>query len=162
VLLKQVKREIVGERGVCMAIMQVVKYDGMRDVFAYKYPHDSLSTWSKVIVNETQEAILYKGGQALDWFWPGSHTLETANIPLLRSVANIPHGGKSPFSAEVWFVNKAHFLDIKWGTPTPIQIKDPEYGIFIPLRGFGQFGMKVSDSKKFLTTLNEYFTRKKM
>lgn len=137
----------------CMALIDVVKYDGSPDVFAWKYPNSELGTWTQLIVNESQEAVLFKGGNALDAFGSGRHTLDTANIPLLNHIVNLPFGGRSPFSAEVWFVNKVSSLDIKWGTPTPIQIQDPRYGVFIPVRSFGQFGIKIEDSKKFLIKL---------
>lgn len=66
---------------------------------------------------------------------------------------SLPFGGKSPFSAEVWYINKINTLDIKWGTPSPIQLQDPKYNVFVPLRAFGQFGIRISDSKMFLTKL---------
>ncbi|MCL2659563.1 MAG: SPFH domain-containing protein [Acidobacteriaceae bacterium] len=136
-----------------MAVVDVVKYDGGPDVFAWKYRSDELGTWTQLIVNESQEAVLYKGGQALDVFAAGRHTLSTANIPFLSKFVNLPFGGRSPFKAEVWYVNKAHSLDIKWGTPTPIQLQDPKYRVFVPVRSYGQFGIQIGDSKKFLTKL---------
>ena len=136
-----------------MAIVEVVKYDGSPDVFAWKFPISELGTWTQLIVNESQEAVLYKGGQALDWFGPGRHTLETTNIPILNRLINLPFGGRSPFTAEVWYVNKVNSLDIKWGTPTPIQLQDPKYNVFVPLRAFGQFGIKISNSRMFLQKL---------
>lgn len=136
-----------------MAVIEVVKYNGTPDIFAWKFPSEELGTWTQLIVNESQEAVLYKGGQALDVFRAGRHTLETANIPLLNKVVNLPFGGRSPFTAEVWYINRLHVLDIKWGTPTPIQIQDPKYKIFVPIRSFGQFGVQITDSKSFLTKL---------
>ncbi|MCL2760561.1 MAG: SPFH domain-containing protein [Desulfuromonadales bacterium] len=136
-----------------MAVVEVVKYDGEPDVFAWKYPNEELGTWTQLIVNESQEAVLYKGGQALDIFAAGRHTLSTANIPFLNKIVNLPFGGRSPFAAEVWYINKVHSLDIKWGTPTPIQLQDPKYHVFVPLRSFGQFGIQIGDSKQFLTKL---------
>ena len=100
-----------------MAIVSVVKYDGNPDVFAWKYPDSELGTWTQLIVNESQQAILFKGGQALDVFEAGRHTLSTNNIPFLETIINLPFGGQSPFSAEVWFVSKQFNLDVKWGTP---------------------------------------------
>ncbi|MDR0293651.1 MAG: SPFH domain-containing protein [Oscillospiraceae bacterium] len=136
-----------------MAIVEVVKYNGGPDVFAWKYPGEELGTWTQLIVNESQEAVLYKGGQALDIFAAGRHILSTNNIPFLNKIINLPFGGRSPFTAEVWYINKVHSLDIKWGTPTPIQLQDPKYNIFIPLRSFGQFGIQIGDAKQFLTKL---------
>jgi len=136
-----------------MAIVEVVKYNGGPDVFAWKYPSEELGTWTQLIVNESQEAVLFKGGQALDVFAAGRHTLSTANIPFLNRIINLPFGGRSPFTAEVWYINKIHSLDIKWGTPTPIQLQDPKYNVFVPLRSFGQFGIQIGESKQFLTKL---------
>jgi len=136
-----------------MAIVEVVKYNGGPDVFAWKYPNQELGTWTQLIVNESQEAILFKGGQALDLFTSGRHTLQTANIPFLNKIVNLPFGGRSPFTAEVWYINKVHSLDIKWGTATPIQLQDPKYKVFIPIRSFGQFGIQIEDSRKFLIKL---------
>lgn len=152
-----------------MAIIEVVKYNGGPDVFAWKYPCEELGTWTQLIVNESQQAVLFKGGKALDVFEAGRHTLETANIPLLRELINLPFGGRSPFTAEVWYINKAYNLDVKWGTPSPIQIQDPKYGIFAPVRSNGGFGIRIEDAKKFLvklvgtlpvfdqTSINKYF-----
>lgn len=136
-----------------MAIVDVIKYDGAPEVFAWKYPNIELGTWTQLIVNESQEAILVKGGQVCDVFGAGRHTLETANIPILNKLINLPFGGRSPFTAEVWYINKAFSLDVKWGTSTPIQIQDPKYKVFIPIRAFGQFGIRIEESKKFLLKL---------
>lgn len=136
-----------------MAIVEVIKYNGGPDVFAWKYPSEELGTWTQLIVNESQEAIFVKSGKVLDIFGSGRHTLDTANIPLLNNIINLPFGGRSPFTAEVWYINKAFNLDIKWGTPTPIQIQDPKYGIFAPVRSNGTFGIQIVDSKKFLVKL---------
>lgn len=136
-----------------MAVVDVVKFDGSPEVFAWKYPKNDLGTWTQLIVNETQEAILFKGGIACDVFGAGRHTLDTKNIPILNKLINLPFGGRSPFTAEVWFVNKIFSLDIKWGTNTPIQLQDPKYKVFVPVRAFGQFGIQVTDSKKFIMKL---------
>ena len=136
-----------------MAVVDVITYGGTQDNFAWRYPSDELGTWTQVVVNESHEAVFYKGGQALDLLGPGRHTLDTANIPVLRKLINLPFGGQSPFKAELWYINKTHSLDIKWGTPTPIQLQDPKYNVFIPLRAFGQFGVQITDSKVFLQKL---------
>jgi membrane protease subunit (stomatin/prohibitin family) len=155
-----------------MAVIDLVKWNGSPNLLAWKYPFNSseeLSTWTQLIVNETQEAFLVRGGVYDGPFGGGRHTLTTENIPLIRNLLGLPFGGKSPFSAEVWFVNKVTNLDIRWGTPDPIQLKDPTYNILIPVRAFGQYGIAISDSKKFLLklvgtlpgfdvdTLGEYF-----
>ncbi|ETT72208.1 antifreeze protein type I [Paenibacillus sp. FSL R7-277] len=136
-----------------MAIIEVVKYDGPPGVFAWKYPNQELGTWTQLIVNESQEAILFKGGEALDSFTAGRHTLSTANIPILSNVVNLPFGGKSPFTAEIWFVNKLNSMNVKWGTSAPLQLQDPKYKIMVAVRAFGQFGVRIEDPRKFLLKL---------
>ncbi|WP_422659817.1 SPFH domain-containing protein [Paenibacillus sp. EC2-1] len=136
-----------------MAIIEVVKYDGPPGVFAWRYPNQELGTWTQLIVQESQEVILFKEGQALDSFSAGRHTLSTANIPILSNIINLPFGGKSPFTAEVWFINKLSSLDIKWGTSTPLQLQDPKFNIIVSVRAFGQFGIQIEDPRKFLLKL---------
>lgn len=136
-----------------MAIVEVIKYNGNPNVFAWKYPSEELGTCTQLIVNESQEAVLVKNGKIFDIFGSGRYTLDTANIPLLNKIINLPFGGRSPFTAEVWYINKAYDLDIKWGTPTPIQIQDPKYGIFVPVRANGVFGIRIVDSEQFLVKL---------
>jgi membrane protease subunit (stomatin/prohibitin family) len=155
-----------------MPVIDLVKWNGNPNILAWKFPYandEELSTWTQLIVNETQEAFLVKEGIYQGPFGAGRHTLSTENIPLLRKLIGIPFGGKSPFTAEVWFVNKTTNLDIKWGTPDPIQLQDPKYQIMVPVRAFGQFGILIADAKKFLlklvgtskgfdsTTLTDYF-----
>lgn len=136
-----------------MAIIEVVKYDGPPGVFAWKYPNQELGTWTQLIVNESQEAILFKGGQALDSFSSGRHTLSTANIPILSNIVNLPFGGKSPFTAEVWYVNKLNSMNVKWGTSAPLQLQDPKYSIMVSVRSFGQFGVRIDNPRQFLLKL---------
>lgn len=136
-----------------MALFEVVKYDGTPDVYAWKYPNEEVSTWTQLVVNESQEAILFKNGQAFDTFQAGRHTLSTMNIPLLNKVINLPFGGQSPFAAEIWYVNRVNNLDVKWGTTSPIQLQDPKYNIIVPVRAFGQMGIRIEDSRRFLIKL---------
>ena len=144
---------ILTERMYIMAIVEVLKFTSDASIFAWKYPNSELSTWTQLIVNESQEAVLVKNGQIADVFGPGHYTLTTDNIPILQKIINLPFGKRSPFSAEVWFINRAFALDIKWGTTTPIQVQDPKYGVFVPLRAFGQFGLQVEDARRFLIKL---------
>ncbi|WP_051887706.1 SPFH domain-containing protein [Caballeronia sordidicola] len=152
-----------------MAIIDLVKWSGSPNLLAWKYPSEELSTWTQLVVNESQEAYLVRGGVYEGPFGAGRHTLSTENLPLLRTLIGIPFGGKSPFTAEVWYVNRVTNLDVRWGTPDSIQLQDPKYGVMVPVRAFGQYGVRIVDPKKFLlklvgtlsgfdsTTLAEYF-----
>lgn len=136
-----------------MAIFQVIKYEGDNETFVWKHPAEDFNTKSQLIVHETQEAVFFKSGVALDLFTAGRHTLDTQNIPLIRHFVNLPFGGDSPFHCEVYFINKVTAMDIRWGTSTPIPVQDAVYGIILPIGANGQFAVQIEDSKKFLTKL---------
>lgn len=138
-----------------MAIIDVIKFNGLanRDWLIYRYPRDNFVFGSQLIVGEGQIAVFVKGGKALDYFSPGTYTLNTQNIPILQSIINIPFGGRTPFAAEVFFINNTAKLDILWGTTDPISLIDPKYAVRLRVRAFGQFAIKISDYRVFLTEL---------
>lgn len=137
-----------------MAIIDVAKFDGPTNVLVWKHPVGDLTWGTQVIVNQTQDALFLKGGQIADVLGPGTHTLKTANIPLLRKLVEAPFGGNTPFAAEIYFVNRAVNLDVKWGTTNPIPLLDPVYKVPLPIRGFGQFGVRVCDPRQLFTQLS--------
>ena len=136
-----------------MPIVNIVKYESNLEEFIHKFPSEDLKIGSQLIVSVSQVAFFVKGGKILDKFSPGTHTLSTDNIPVLNKIINLPFGSESPFQAEVWFVNLISRLDLKWGTTAPIQLEDPKYGIIVPIRAFGQYGIKISDPKLFFESL---------
>lgn len=87
-------------------IAAVIKYEGDNSTFVWKHPCEDFNTSTQLIVHESQEAVFFLNGQALDLFGPGRHTLETQNIPLLRHLINIPTDGETAFHCEVYFINK--------------------------------------------------------
>lgn len=136
-----------------MALFQVIKYDGPAHVLVWKHPKEDMNTGSRLVVGPAQEAVFIRGGQVCDVLGPGTYRLDTGNLPILSALTSLPFGRRSPFTAEVFFVNKLDVLDIKWGTVRPIQLRDPVYQIAAPLRAFGQYGAAVEDSRRFLTHL---------
>ena len=137
-----------------MALIDRVKYDAPDDTsFVWKFPSEDLKIGSQVIVNESQEVIFVKGGQALDVLPPGTHTLTTGNIPLLNKLINLPFGGDTPFTAEVWYINKTVKRDLKWGTPAPIQVMDSTLGFPVSVRSFGKWGARIENSRSFVTQI---------
>ena len=139
-----------------MALIDRLKYDGpggQAPWLVHKHPSENLVLGTQLIVNKSQEAIFFKGGNALDVFGPGTHTLAAGNIPLLQKLVNLPFGGKTPFTAEVYFINKAAKLDLKWGTPDAFQVTEPRYQIIVNVRAYGQFGVKISDCRNFTTQI---------
>lgn len=136
-----------------MAFVDMVDWQPeSNDIFAWKYPHDNLSTATQLVVRESQEAVLFSKGQIIGKFGPGKHTLTTENIPLIRNIFGIPFGGKNPFTAEIWFVNKAAPLIIDWKT-TPMRFMDPDYAQMIPVTAQGRYGLKVKEAERFLIKL---------
>jgi membrane protease subunit (stomatin/prohibitin family) len=142
-----------------MALIDVVSWDDSSSgisrvgpIFAWKFPNMNLSTLTQLVVRESQEAVLFTKGQLLGKFGPGKHTLNTENLPLLRNLFGLPFGGKNPFFAEVWFVNKLVPLNIDWNT-TNMMYHDPDYNAMVPIRAVGRYGLKVKDAERFLIKL---------
>lgn len=136
-----------------MALVDVVEWSTKsNDVFAWRFPHSNLSTWTQLVVRESQEAVFFSKGKLMGKFGAGKHKLTTENLPALRTLYGIPFGGRNPFMAEVWFVNKAMPLNIDWRT-TPVRINDPEYRTMVPIVASGRYGVQIEDAEKFLVKL---------
>ncbi len=138
-----------------MAIIDVVKFNGLtsRDWIVYKHYAEDLSMATQLIVGEGQVAVFVKGGQLCDIFTPGTYTLSANNIPILSKLVNLPFGKRTPFSAEVYYINAATRLDITWGTSDPIQLIDPKFQIRLRIRAFGQIGLKINNFEFFIKEL---------
>jgi membrane protease subunit (stomatin/prohibitin family) len=111
-----------------------------------------LKLGSQLIVQDNQWAVFFRDGKALDVFTSGRHTLTTMNLPLLGRILGAPFGGKSPFQAQVYFIGRQTFTDLKWGTKEPIAFRDTELTM-VRLRAFGRFSMRVSEPGAFLPQL---------
>lgn len=131
----------------------VIKYEGDNSTFIWKHPCEDFNTASQLIVHESQEAVLFLNGQALDLFGPGQHTLETENIPILRHLINIPTGGVSAFHCEVYFINKTEQMAIRWGTDSKVQYVEPTYKFPLSIGASGEMSLCVDDSRKLLVKL---------
>ena len=144
-----------------MAIIDLVNWSPQENetIYAYKFPETNLSTFTQLIVQESQEAILFSKGQIIGKFGPGKHTLNTENLPILRKLYGLPFGGKNPFMAEVWFVNKLQPFNIDWSIDR-MDIHDADYNTGIPLVANGRYGLRIADAERFLIkivgTRNKY------
>ncbi len=108
---------------------------------------------TQVVVRESQEAVFFRDGKAMDVLGPGRHTITTENIPILAGVVSTLFSGKdSPFRATIFYVNKKTFTNLKWGTKEPIVFRDKELSM-VRLRAFGNFSMKVAQSRLFINKL---------
>lgn len=136
-----------------MPISSVIKFEGSPDDLVWKSPIEDFNTTSHLIVDETHVALLVVNGAAADLFGPGERTLSLPNIPILRSIVNIPTGGETPFPCKVFYVNMVHQMDILWGTQGPITLEDPLYDIFLHVMLRGSLSLSVEDARKFLVKL---------
>lgn len=145
------KAERIKQEGIIMGIIQdVIKYEGDNSTIIFKHPAEDFNTLSKLIVHESQEAVFFSDGQALDSFGAGKYTLETGNIPLISILKNLVTGGISQFHVEVYFINLTSIMDIIWGTPSQVTVKDPNYGFNYNAGASGSFGIRVIDGRKLL------------
>jgi membrane protease subunit (stomatin/prohibitin family) len=130
-----------------------VTWEMQEEELVYKFPYDNLTTGTVLFVHESQKAFLFKDRVLYDSFGPGRHTLTTANIPFLQKFLNIPTGGETAFTAEVWYVNTELVKrNMPWGAGK-LRIIDPYFQIPVKMGARGQYGFKISDAEVFLKKL---------
>jgi len=134
-------------------IADIIKYEGDNSTFIWKHEKEDFNSLTQLIVHESQEAVFFMNGQALDLFGPGRYTLETQNIPKLGKLLNKATGGETPFHCEVYFINKTVQMGIKWGTDSKVRFLDPNLGIPLEIGASGELNLMVSDSRKLLVKL---------
>jgi len=139
-------------------IFDVVEYPvEMAEEIVHRFPEEGvadLRIGSQVIVRESQRALFFRSGHALDVFGPGQHTIVTANIPKLIDLIGKAFNDRTPFTAEIYFVTMKEFTDRKWGTPQPIIVRNPGVGLGIALlQGFGTYSYQVKDPQQFVTQI---------
>lgn len=131
-------------------IAEVIKYEGDNGTFIWKHPSEDFNSLTQLIVHESQEAIFFLNGQALDLFGPGRYTLETQNIPKIGAALSRTVGDTTPFHCEVYFINKTEQMAIKWGTDSKVQYIDPAYGFPISIGASGEMSLRAEDSRRLL------------
>ena len=131
-------------------IAQIIKYEGDNTTFIWKHPIEDFYTGTQLIVHESQEAIFFMNGQALDLFGAGRHTLETQNLPLVGKFFNRATGDETPFHCEIYFINKTEQMAIKWGTDSKVEYVEPTYGFPIKIGASGEMNLLAEDARKLL------------
>ncbi len=139
-------------------IFDVVEYPSeMLDEIVHRFPEvgvADLRIGSQVIVRESQKAVFFRDGKALDVFGPGRHTIATANIPYLIDFVGKAFNDRTPFTAEVYYVSMREFADRKWGTPQPIIVSNPGMGLGVALlQGFGSYAVEIKDPQQFVVQI---------
>lgn len=125
--------------------------DDSNDTLLYRFPryNNEIKYNAKLVVREGQAAVFINEGQIADVFGPGTYTLTTKNLPVLATLKGWKYGFESPFKAEVYFCSTRQFTDLKWGTPSPCTMRDPEFGA-VRVTAFGLYSMKIKDPTVFI------------
>ena len=136
-------------------IIDVVDHVNVGDEeFAYRMPQQGSGDWrmgSQVIVGESQVAVFVRGGQVLDVLRTGRHTLSTANLPLLSGLIGLATSGRTPFTADLYFVNLKDMPQVGWGTNPPIVLETPGRGLGVALLiTHGVIDIGVDDPLRFV------------
>lgn len=134
-------------------LYSVIKNDRPSDELIWKSPIEDFNTNTQLIVMESEEALFVKDGVIVETLEGGRHTLDTANYPFINKLQKMVSGGTSPYSAQIYFVDKAHKLELLWGTDSPIQMRDAQYGFAVGVRARGSYSIQIKDSKKFFVKL---------
>ncbi len=131
-------------------LASIIKYEGNNETLVWKHPIEDFNFGSQLIVHESQEAIFFRDGQALDLFGAGRYTLETQQLPLLEKLYKLPTDTEGTFHSEVYFINLATQMGLKWGTDSKVRLFDPASGLHVELGASGEFNIRVTDSRKLL------------
>lgn len=124
-------------------------------ILAFRYPMQDMEIQNggQLTVRDSQMAAFVNEGKIADVFGPGLFTLTTRNLPLLTELKNWDKGFESPFKSDVYFFSTRQQIDQKWGTATPITIRDKEFGA-VRLRGYGIYSYRIVDPRAFLTQIS--------
>lgn len=125
--------------------------DDSHHTMVWRFPRhqNEIKNGAQLIVRPGQVAVLVAQGEIADVYQPGHYELTTQNMPVLSTIMGWKYGFESPFKSEVYFVNTTQITDMKWGTPNPIMLRDPEFGP-IRIRAFGTYALKAVDPTALL------------
>jgi membrane protease subunit (stomatin/prohibitin family) len=132
--------------------IEVIEWlDDSGNTLVYRFPvrDQEIKNGAQLIVRESQSAVFVYEGQIADQFPPGRYTIDGGNTPILSKLGAWKYGFNSPFKSEVYFVSTKQFQDLKWGTPNPVMMRDPDFGM-VRLRAFGIYSIRVADPQAFL------------
>lgn len=134
-------------------LASIIKYEGDADTLVWKHPIEDFNLGSQLIVHESQEAVFFRDGQALDLFGAGRYTLETQQLPILEKLYSLPTDTEGTFHSEVYFFNLTHQMAVKWGTPEKINMIEPQTGAPISLGARGVLNFRIANARKLLLKL---------
>jgi membrane protease subunit (stomatin/prohibitin family) len=126
-------------------------FDDTRSTLAWRFPRyqNEIKNGAELIVREGQQAVFVYRGKIADKFGPGHYQLVTENLPILSTLQGWPHGFRSPFRSEVYFINTRPVTDLRWGTPSPVTVRDPDFKM-VQVRANGLCVLRIADPEIFL------------
>lgn len=131
-----------------LEIIESITPDPNLLMWKYQNVDQEIKNGAKLTVRESQTVMFLNEGQIADIFNPGLHCLETKNIPIISNLRGWKHGFKSPFKADIYIFNTHQFINLKWGTPAPIIMRDNQFGQ-VRVRAFGAYNIRIADVAKF-------------
>lgn len=131
----------------------VIKYEGDGKAIVWKHPAEDFRMGTQLIVHESQEAVFFRDGQAVDLFGPGRYTLQTQQLPLMNRLYRLPTNPEGTFHSEVYFINKTVLMAMKWGTPDRVRCIEPLTGLPVEIGASGELNLQVEDSRRLLVKL---------
>jgi len=139
-------------RGELVDIVEWV--DDTRNTLVWRFPRyqNEIKNGARLVVRPGQSAIFVDQGRVADVFQPGTYELTTKNLPVLTTLRGWKHGFSSPFKAEVYFVTTRQITELKWGTPHPVLLRDPEFGP-LRVRAFGTYTLRAAKPEALLSEL---------
>ena len=151
--VNDVQERLMAEKVKKEGLASIIKYEGDNETLVWKHPIEDFNMGSQLIVHESQEAIFFRDGQALDLFGPGRYTLETQQLPILEKLYELPTDAEGTFHSEVYFINKTVQMSIKWGTPDKVRFIDPLTSTPLEIGASGELNLQVQDARKLLVKL---------
>ncbi len=130
-----------------MAI-RTVESKSSNDYLIWKYPNREIEVGSQVIVNESEEALLFENGQLIEILDAGRHVIESGNIPGMDGIIRRSIGNNSPIKIDIWFVSKVVSTDYKWGVQ--LQVKDNSHQLIVPVGSYGSILLRIEDPASFV------------
>ena len=134
-------------------LASIIKYEGDNETLIWKHPIEDFNMGSQLIVHESQEAIFFRDGQALDLFGPGRYTLDVQQLPILEKLYELPTDTEATFHSEVYFINKTIQMALKWGTPDKVRFIDPLTSTPLEIGASGELNLQVQNARKLLVKL---------
>lgn len=148
--VNDIQERLIAEKIRKDGLASIIKYEGDNETLIWKHPIEDFNFGSQLIVHESQEAVFFRDGQALDLFGAGRYTLETQQLPLLEKLYQLPTDTEGTFHSEIYYINLATQMGIKWGTDSKVRLFDPISGLHVELGASGEFNIRVIDSRKLL------------